>query len=104
MNEALLIAGMALLTFGPRYLPLALAGRVRIAPLLEQALRFVPIAVLSAIIAQTTLIRDGQIDAGPGNPYLLAAFAAGITAYFTRHLFATVALGLVVFGAARWFL
>ncbi|NVK42430.1 MAG: AzlD domain-containing protein [Oceanospirillaceae bacterium] len=104
MNEALLIAGMTLLTFGPRYLPLALAGRVRIAPLLEQALRFVPIAVLSAIIAQTTLVRDGQIDANPGNPYLVAALAAGVTAYWSRQLFATVAVGLVVYGAARWFL
>ncbi|GGO81268.1 branched-chain amino acid ABC transporter [Marinobacterium nitratireducens] len=104
MNEALLIAGMALLTFGPRYLPLALAGRVRIPPLLEQALRFVPIAVLSAIIAQTTLVRNGEIDASPGNPYLLAAVAAGVTAYFSRQLFATVAVGLLVYAAARWLL
>ncbi|MFC6668825.1 AzlD domain-containing protein [Marinobacterium aestuariivivens] len=102
MNEWILIAGMALLTFVPRYLPLALAGRVHIPPLIAQALRFVPIAVLSAIIAQTTLIRGGQLDSSLDNPYLIAAIAAAITAFFSRHLFATVAVGLLVYGVARW--
>ncbi len=102
MNEWILIAGMAALTFGPRYLPLALAGRVRIPPLIEQALRFVPIAVLSAIICQTTLVRQGQLDFSLHNTYLLAAMAAGLTAWRIRQLFPTVAVGLGVYALARW--
>ncbi|ANG62259.1 branched-chain amino acid transport [Marinobacterium aestuarii] len=104
MNEWILIAGMAALTFGPRYLPLALAGRVRIPPLIEQALRFVPIAVLSAIITQTTLIRGGALDFDLGNAHLLAAVAACIVAWLSRGLFLTVASGMLVYGFALWLL
>lgn len=102
MNEWTLIAGMAALTFGPRYLPLALAGRVKIPPLIEQALRFVPIAVLSAIITQTTLIHQGAVDFTLNNAHLLAAIAACLVAWFSRGLFLTVAIGLLTYGVARW--
>jgi branched-subunit amino acid transport protein len=102
MNEWILIAGMAALTFGPRYLPLALAGRVRIPPLIEQALRFVPIAVLSAIITQTTFVREGALDFNLDNAHLLAAITACIVAWLSRGLFLTVASGMLAYGLALW--
>nr|WP_067288659.1 AzlD domain-containing protein [Marinobacterium profundum] len=104
MNEWILITGMAALTFGPRYLPLALAGRVRIPPLIEQALRFVPIAVLSAIITQTIFVREGTLDFDLHNAHLLAAVAACIVAWLSRGLFLTVASGMLVYGLTLWLL
>lgn len=101
MDEWLLILLMAIVTFVPRYLPFALAGKIKLPAAMEQALSFVPIAVLSAIVAQTTLIRDGGIDLSWQNHHALAALAAFITAIVTRHLFVTIGTGLVVFAIMR---
>lgn len=97
-----LILGMMAVTFLPRYLPYALAHRVKLPPLLVSALEYVPIAVLTAIIVQVTLVRDGAINFGPANPHLLAALAAAITAAISRHLFLTISVGLGVYVLARW--
>ncbi|MEP0203976.1 MAG: AzlD domain-containing protein [Halioglobus sp.] len=101
MNDWLLIALMALVTFVPRYLPFALAGRVQLPAMLERGLDFVPVAVLTAIIAQTTLIRGGELDLTLTNAHAIAAVAAFVTALVTRHLFLTIALGLLVFGLMK---
>ena len=101
MNEWLLIFLMALVTFLPRYLPFALAGRLKIPDTMEQALGFVPIAVLTAIVAQTALVRDGSIDLSLGNQHAIATLAAFVVAVWTRHLFATIGIGLAVFLVMR---
>ena len=101
MNEWLLIFLMALVTFVPRYLPFALAGRLKIPDTMERALGFVPIAVLTAIVAQTALVRDGSIDLSLGNHHAIAMLAAFVVAVWTRHLFATIGVGLLVFALLR---
>jgi branched-subunit amino acid transport protein len=101
MNDWVLIGLMALVTYLPRYLPLALAGRVSVPPLLENALNFVPIAVLSAIVAQAALIRGGELDVSLGNYHALSALAALVAAVVTRHLFLTIGTGLVCFLVLR---
>lgn len=97
MNEWLLIGLMALVTYLPRYLPMGLAGRVRLSPLLVRALDFVPIAVLTAIIAQATFIRGGNYDFSLGNFHAIAAAVAFIVSLTTRHLFLAIGSGLACF-------
>ncbi len=99
-DEWILIWGMMALTFIPRYLPMALASRFHIPPLLGDALEFVPIAVLTAIIAQATLIHDGQMHFSIDNSYIYGAVTAVITAHVSRHLFLTIAAGLTAYAAA----
>jgi branched-subunit amino acid transport protein len=101
VNAWLLIGLMAVVTFIPRYLPFALAGRIRIPARLEQALDFVPIAVLTAIIAQASLYRGGTLDLSLANYHALAALVAFVVALLTRHLFATIAAGLVAFALLK---
>jgi len=86
MSDWLLIAGMAVLTFGPRYLPFGLAGRVELPPLLSRALGFVPIAVLSAIIVQSSLIRDGVMRLDVANHHAWALLFSFVVARITRSL------------------
>jgi len=100
MNEWLMIIGMMVVTFLPRYLPLALAGRFNIPPLLRRALEFVPIAVLTGIIAQASLIHNGEFHLSFDNAYLYGLIAAGITAWFTKHTFKTVVVGLIAYAIA----
>jgi branched-subunit amino acid transport protein len=104
VNEWLLIALMALVTYLPRWLPLALAGRVRLPRPLERALDFVPVAVLTAIVAQTALVRDGALDISTDNYHAIAALTAFLVALLTRHLFITVVAGLACFAMLRIFL
>lgn len=104
MNEWLLIGGMVVLTFGPRYLPFALADRLTIPPLLNSALAYVPIAVLTAIIAQASLMREGELALNLGNHHLVATLVAFLAAVLTRHLLVTVVIGLLAFALARWLL
>ncbi|MEH6458098.1 MAG: AzlD domain-containing protein, partial [Cocleimonas sp.] len=97
MNEWLLIIGMMAVTFTPRYLPIALAGRFRIHPLLRRALEFVPIAVLTAIISQTSLIHNGELDLAFDNVYLYGLVAAIITAWISKNTSTTIIVGLVAY-------
>ena len=103
MSEALLIAGMFVVTFGTRYLLWGTAGRFRFPPWLSDALGFVPPAVLTAIIVPAVLTPDGQQpDISLSNPYLLAALAAAAVALWRRHLMLTIVLGMSVFMLLRW--
>ena len=101
MNEWLLIGMMALVTYLPRYIPFALAGKVAMPSTLERALDFVPVAVLTSIIAQTALVSDGSVNFSLTNFPALAALAAFLTALLTRHLFATIVVGLLCFAGLR---
>jgi branched-subunit amino acid transport protein len=101
MNEWLLIAAMTVLTFTPRYLPFGLAGKVKIPPILERALTFVPIAVLTSIITQSSLIREGELALNLANHHLIAVLAAFVTALISRRLYLIVAAGLVAFLMAK---
>ena len=76
MNHWTLIIGMMLVTFLPRYLPLLFADKMVFPEWLERAFNYVPIAVLSAIIAQTTLIHDGAVQFNWHNAHLIAALVA----------------------------
>ena len=101
MNEWLLIGMMALVTYLPRYIPFALAGKVAMPSTLERALDFVPVAVLTSIIAQTALVSDGSVNFSLTNFHALAALAAFVTALLTRHLFAIIVVGLLCFAGLR---
>ncbi len=102
MSDWLLIAGMAILTFVPRYIPFGLAGKVSIPPLLSQALGFVPIAVLTVIIIQSALIRDGEVLLTLQNHHLVAAIVAFIVSIMTRKQYLAIGLGLFTFTLMKW--
>jgi len=95
--EIALIAGMVAVTFAIRYVPLALAGRLRLPKALEAALRFVPVAVLTAITVPAVLMPKGALELRLGNPYLFGSLAAILAAWFTKRLLPTIAGGMAVF-------
>jgi branched-subunit amino acid transport protein len=94
----LALAGLA--TFATRLSFIALEGRVRTPPLLARALRFVPPAVLSAIILPELIVRDGVLDLSPGNARFLAGAVAAAVAWRTRSVLLTIAVGM----CALWIL
>lgn len=103
MTEFLLIAGMALVTFGIRYPVLALLGRIEISASLMRALRFVPVAVLCALSAPMVFISEGDWFLSLQNPALTGSLVAGLIAWRTKHLLLTIAIGMLVFVVMRLF-
>jgi branched-subunit amino acid transport protein len=95
MNEVILILGMTLVTFIPRYGVLALLGRVELPKPVFRALRFVPPAVLSAIILPDILIKDDRLYVTPSNSYLIGGIVAGLVAWRTRNLLLTIVIGML---------
>ncbi|WP_395020519.1 AzlD domain-containing protein [Dongia sp.] len=106
MNTALMIAGMALINLVIRWPVYLFANHFRFPPIIERALAFVPVAVLTAIIVPTVLYPgDGtKLDISWSNPALLAALVACAVSYLAKNLFATIGAGVVAFLLLRWLL
>jgi branched-subunit amino acid transport protein len=96
MNDVLLIAGMTLVTFGIRYGTMAMVGRITLPERVVQALRFVPPAVLSAIIVPAVLIPDGiHLYVAPDNARLVASLVTAGVMWRTKNLLLTIVLGML---------
>ena len=63
--------------------------------LISRALRFVPPAVLSAIIFPELLIREGSLNLSLMNPRLIAGIIAAIVAWKTKKITYTFLIGMV---------
>ena len=96
--EFTLILGMALVTFAARYPVLAFLSRVPMPPSVMAALKFVPPAVLAALIAPALLVApDGQLALSPTNATLIGGIVAGLVAWRTHHLLLTLGTGLLTY-------
>lgn len=98
-NEWLLILGMMIVTFGIRYFLLAFAGRIKMPPLMEASLNYIPPAVLVAMTVPAILLPKGEWVLSYANPYLVAAVLATAAGFLTKSLLATIAVGLFAFFA-----
>ena len=92
---AALIAGGAL-TYLTRLSFIFLFGIIDPPEVLKRALRFVPPAVLSAIVFQELLIRDGAVFLSLGNARLLAGIAAILVGLRSKNSLLVIATGMIV--------
>ncbi len=96
LPAALAILGMGVITYLIRLSLFILPERVMLPPWLLRALRYVPAAVLSAIILPELLLPTGTLDLSLGNERLLAGVVAAVVAWRTRNVFVIVAVGMIV--------
>jgi branched-subunit amino acid transport protein len=98
MHDVLLITGMFAVTFSIRYLPFAYAHKISFPLWLQQALSYVPVAALTAIIAPVVLFHGADnIDLSLQNAHLVAALVAFAISLLSRSMLFTVLSGLIVF-------
>ena len=97
----LTILGMALVTYIPRLLPVWLLSSRSLPPLVIAWLRYVPVAVLAAMLFPAIVIRDSQVDLGLSNLFLWAAFPTLLVAWKKRSLFGSVIVGMIVVAVVR---
>jgi branched-subunit amino acid transport protein len=91
----LIILGMGAVTYAIRLSFIMLLGQVTVQPLIQRALRFVPPAVLSAIIFPELLQPGGALDLSLGNARLLAGALAALVVWRTKNVFLAIAVGMV---------
>lgn len=103
LDIILMIAGMALINLAIRWPVYLFADHVRFPPIIERALAFVPVAVLTAIIVPMILMPDTKtIDFDWRNPYLVGAIVAAVISWRWHKLMPTILIGMAVFFAMRW--
>ncbi|KFG95847.1 branched-chain amino acid transporter [Burkholderia paludis] len=98
MSYALLILGMAVITYAIRSTLFLFGERLTFPPLVRTALGFVPVTVLTAIIVPMAVSpHGGAVELTWRNPQLVGALAAVLVSAATRRPLVTIAAGLAVF-------
>ena len=94
------ILGAGAVTFALRLSFIVLLGRVGMPAYLAKALRFVPAAVLTAMVIPLLFYEDGALEVSLGNERLLAGLVAALIAWRTRNVLLTLGGGM----ATLWIL
>ncbi len=95
---------VGILTFGIRLSFIVILDRWETPPLLKRSLRFVPVAVLSAIIVPELILNGGKPDITFENLRLIAGIVAIIVAWKTKNIIWTIVAGMGVLLVLQYFL
>ncbi len=96
MSLWLIIILAGVITFAIRLSFILFWGRLNMPDWLQRALRFVPPAVLTAIIFPEMLIRDNALDISLTNPRLIAGAIAILVGLKTKNIVWTILAGMAV--------
>lgn len=100
----LLVLGMGIVTYLPRWLPLVLLSRRRLPDWLRQWLEFIPAALLSALILPALVTTGEPRHLTLLQPALWVSIPTWIVAWKSRSLAGTVITGMALFWVAgRYF-
>ncbi|MBI3739644.1 MAG: AzlD domain-containing protein [Chloroflexi bacterium] len=94
MNIWLVMLLGGLVTFGMRLSFIYLLGRFEVPETMRRALRFVPPAVLSAIVFPEVLMPSNKLDFGLDNHRFLAGVIAVLVAWRTKNTLLTILAGM----------
>lgn len=97
---ALFIA-VGLGTFAMRLSFVEFYGRLRIPPLLNQALLFVPASVLAALVLPAVIYPGGHGEFDPMSPQIPAAIVAALLAWKVRNALLPLAAGMCTLWALQ---
>lgn len=93
----LVIVAVGVINYAARLSFIAFFARRDMPPLLAEALKHVPAAMLTAIVVPAVVFAvPGVLDVGIGNPKIFAALAAGAVAWRWRNTLATIGVGMAV--------
>lgn len=95
-----LFAGMGLVTYLPRAVPLLYFAHRRMPQWLKDWLSLIPVAILSALLAPCLFVDSGSRSFDLGKPELLVAVPTLLFALKTRSLGGTVLMGMALYWLA----
>lgn len=97
MNEVYLIVGMMGVTFAIRYAVLGLGGRLHLSQKFTHLLRYIPPAVLTALVVPAVLMPTNNEPLTGSNARFISAIAAILVSYRTKNILLTIAIGMLTF-------
>ncbi|MBM6550177.1 AzlD domain-containing protein [Marinomonas ostreistagni] len=97
MEAIAIIVGMFAVTFSVRFVLFAGAHKANIPGWLEGALKFVPVSVLTAIIAPMSLTDTQGLALELSNPWFVGALVALLTGLWFKRQLLTICLGVMAF-------
>ena len=89
------LVGLVTLAFRLSFIE-AFASADGVPPNVRAALRYVPPAVLAALVLPAFLLVDGSVAIEPGNDRLLAGGVAALVAWRTGSVLGTLVVGMTV--------
>ncbi|NWG01730.1 MAG: AzlD domain-containing protein [Syntrophaceae bacterium] len=102
ISVLILILGMGLVTFLPRFLPMAFLTRWAIPERVKMGLGYIPISILSAIVFPILFFNvEGEIEIQAHA--LLSAIPIFIFAWKVKSLWGSVILGMLVYWGLGFF-
>jgi len=85
---------VGILTFGIRLSFIVILDRWQPPDIIQRSLRFVPVAVLTALIVPELVMPGGTVDISIGNLRLLAGIVAMLVAWKTKNIVWTIIAGM----------
>jgi branched-subunit amino acid transport protein len=102
MRTWITIAAVSAVTFALRAAFIVLADPQRFPHAFRQALKFVPPAVLAAIVALGLGLAGDRVDLSAHNDRLAAGLVAIVATMFLRSTIAAVAIGMAALWSLQW--
>jgi branched-subunit amino acid transport protein len=102
MNLWLAMIAAGLVTYGIRLSFILLFGKVEMPEIVRRALRFVPPAVLTAIIFPELLLPGGTLSLSLNNARLPAGLLAALVAWRTKNVVLTILVGMAALYLFTW--
>lgn len=99
----MLIVACMVVTVIPRVMPMVLVNRIELPEWFLAWLHHIPVAVISALFFREVLLLDGDWRDWH-DPYFLAAWPTLAVALWSRNIFITVIVGVLIFVVLRWLL
>ena len=93
----IVMIALGLLTYLTRLSFILLLDHWQPPEIVTRALRFVPVAVLTAIIVPELVVSDSALNFSLGNTRLLAGILAALVAWRTKSALWTIAIGFAAF-------
>lgn len=93
----LIVLGMFVVTYSIRVVLFASAHKAEIPEWLDKALKFVPISVLTAIIAPMLLTNSEGLALSLLNPWFVGALASLLVGLVFKRQLLTICVGVLVF-------
>ena len=92
---------IGLLTLATRLSFFVLMEKWKPPEIFQRGLRFVPLAVLPALIFPEVFVKNNALALPPDFPRLAAAVVAGLVAWRTKSILLTIGIGMLVFYLLR---
>lgn len=89
------LLGAVFLTYLPRVIPLFVLSRMDIPEIVVRWLRYIPAAILAALLAPEIFMKEGVIELSLRNINLLAAVPTFLVAVYKRNIFLTIIVGVL---------